>query len=444
VKVDEAAAGKRERRESESTLQRARNDVANGQLVDGAPRAISSRSTSSSKNASSSDVPLTYETVNGKQFAIYRLQRGEALYSSVAVRFTGRVYAKDVNDAVDAIVDATGIPDVARIAVDAPIRIPLEMLTPDYLPAGDGRRVAYESSKRASARAAKRVEARNLRGVLIVIDAGHGGRDVGTLHDELWESTYVYDVACRIKQIIEKNSDAKVALTTKSKTGGYTPSFRDLPSNRTDHVVLTTPEYELEDASVGVNLRWYLANSIYRNALASSILPEKVIFLSIHADSLHPSIRGAMAYIPGQEYSRGSFTKKGKIYLTRAEVREMPVVSQSDEEALRAEGLSNDLAQSIIGAIEEAALPVHDFKPVRENVVRDGKEWVPAVIRYNKIPTRLLLEICNLGNEDDRELIRTKKYRQALASAIYAGIEDFFSERKAAPSNASSGVAASR
>lgn len=389
---------------------------------------------SSERKSRSIDEPLlTYEKVDGRDFAVYRLQRGEAIYSSVAVRFTGRVYAKDVNDAVDAIVKASGVDDVSRIAVNTPMRIPVDMLTPEFLPANSEKRVAYESSKRASARAAKRVEAKNLRGVWIILDAGHGGRDVGTTHADVWESTYVYDVACRLKEIIEKKSAARVAVTTRSRDGGYEPSARDTPRNRTDHVVLTTPEYELDDATVGVNFRWYLANSWYRQALEKSIAPEKVVFISLHADSLHPSLRGAMAYIPGQQYSVGSFTKKGKIYLTRAEVRESPIVSQSEDEALRAEGLSRELAESIIDSLNDADLPVHDFNPVRENVVRDGKEWVPAVIRYNKIPTRLLLEICNLGNDDDRDLIKTRKYRQSLARAIYDGIDRFFEDRDAAP-----------
>src|SRR5256885_11217725 len=37
---------------------------------------------------------------------------------------------------------------------------------------------------------------------------------------------------------------------------------------------------------------------------------EKVVFLSIHADSLHPSLRGAMIYIPGERYVQGSYEKR--------------------------------------------------------------------------------------------------------------------------------------
>jgi N-acetylmuramoyl-L-alanine amidase len=61
-------------------------------------------------------------------------------------------------------------------------------------------------------------------------------------------------------------------------------------------------------------------------------------------------------------------------------------------------------------------------------VVRDGREWVPAVIRYNMVPTRLLLEVCNLGNRRDRDLMQTRRFRQKVAEAIYRGLVEFYAE----------------
>jgi N-acetylmuramoyl-L-alanine amidase len=114
-------------------------------------------------------------------------------------------------------------------------------------------------------------------------------------------------------------------------------------------------------------------------------------------------------------------------------VREQPKVTHSRDEALLAEGLSRDLAQSIVASFQNNALKVHPFEPVRDNVIRGGREWVPAVIRHNQIPTRLLLEVCNLGNAKDRELMKTKKYRQELAEAVYEGIVSFYATQEAAP-----------
>ena len=111
-------------------------------------------------------------------------------------------------------------------------------------------------------------------------------------------------------------------------------------------------------------------------------------------------------------------------------MRESPIVRHSEKESLTAEGLSRDLAESIIDAFDSDGLKVHPFNPVRDNVVRNGREWVPAVIRYNLIPTRLLLEICNLGNDKDRALMKTKKYRQHVAEAIYQGLVNYYNDRE--------------
>ncbi|MBI2213584.1 MAG: N-acetylmuramoyl-L-alanine amidase [Acidobacteria bacterium] len=368
---------------------------------------------------------LRYVRTGERPFATYRLKKGEALYSSVVIRFTGRLFAKDVNEVVDQLVAFNGIADVSKLPVGYDVRIPVDLLLPEYRPLDDPRRVEMEQVRRESAKLTRRVEARNLEGVHVILDAGHGGRDVGTEHKGIWESSYVYDVTCRLKKRLEETSGAKVYLTTKSTSNGCKIQSRDKLKNYTDHQVLTTPAYPLEDSIVGVNLRWYLANSIFRKASKKGE-PEKVLFLSIHADSLHPSIRGAMAYVPGARFTKGTFQKSGAIYLARAEVKENPVVMHSKEDALHAEGLSTELAEAIIGEFGEAGLGVHPFNPVRDNVVRGGREWVPAVIRYNSVPTRVLLEICNLGNAEDRTQIQTRKNRDAIASAIHDGIVAYF------------------
>ncbi len=378
---------------------------------------------------------LVYDRTAAEPHAVYRLQKGEALYSSVAIRFTGRVYAKDVGDVLDRIVKFNEIEDVSKIPVDYPVKIPMDLLLPEFLPRDAPERIAQETTRRESAQAAKRTRATGLAGVHVILDAGHGGTDPGMAYEDLWESAYVYDVACRLKKILEKDSVAKVSMTTKSKDNGFKVSDRNVLNGANDHYVQTTPKYLLDDAIVGVNLRWYLANSIFRRAMKTGVPREKVIFISVHADSLHPSLRGAMAYIPGASFIKGSYQKTDDIYLARAEVREQPTVTHTRREALMAEGLSREFAESVMESFDRNGLKVHPFEPVRDNVIRGGHEWVPAVIRHNQIPTRLLLEVCNLGNRKDRELIQTKKYRQQLAEAVFQGIVDFYAgqaeERKA-------------
>lgn len=386
---------------------------------------------------------LEYAGTGSDRFAIYRLREGEAIYSSVAVRFTGRIHAEDVNEVIDEIVTFSAIENVSRLPVGYPVRIPIELLTPEFRPLDDPERLEWERLKRQHDLVAKNVEAKRLEGVHVVIDPGHGGRDVGAASNGVYESVYVYDIASRLKGILEKQTGATVWITTRSKSLGYEVADRDVLQPVDDHVLLTTPNYNLADPVVGVNLRWYLSSAIFRRVTAT-IPAEKVVFISIHADSLHPSLRGAMAYIPGERHVRNlTFEKSEQIYLARAEVREQRSVFHSQQEAFEAEVFSNRLAESLMSSFRREGLEVHPFDPVREHVVREKREWVPAVIRYNKIPTRVLVEVCNLANPKDRERLTTRRWRGQVAEALAEGILNHF-QRGTPPGEMTSVAAAAR
>lgn len=367
------------------------------------------------------------------EYAIYRLRPGEALYSSVVVRFTGRVYASDVNAFASELARFNGIPDVTDIRIGHRIKIPLDELLPEYLPEGNPKRVEYEASVRASAQFSNQVTAKGLEGITVILDAGHGGHDSGATMGGVWESTYVYDVAMRAKRLLETHTAAQVVVTTRDGKEWRVPDSDVLPFSR-GHAVLTNPPYPIQDARVGVNLRWYLANSIYRRAVSREGDPQKVVFLSIHADSLHPSLRGAMAYIPAADLRGGSFAKAGPVYTARKEVQESPSVSFAQKQLVESEGLSRELAKQIIAAFSGTGLPVHPFKPVRDKIIRDkNNTWVPAVLRYNSVPAKILLEICNLANEQDRKLVQTRAYRQKVSEAIVQGILAYYGQEVDVP-----------
>lgn len=207
---------------------------------------------------------------------------------------------------------------------------------------------------------------------------------------------------------------------------------RDQLQNSKSHRVLTTPNYKIEDSRVGVHLRWYLANSVYRQSLAKGTDPAKVVFISIHADSLHRSLRGAMVYVPAAEYRTGTFGKSGRVYSARREVREKPQVSYSSRERTKSEGLSRDLAGHILDSFSAADLAVHPDKPIRGKIIRGRRKYVPAVIRFNAVPSKVLLEVCNLANSKDRSLIQTQEFRQQVAEAIVRGILGYYGQAEGA------------
>ena len=371
---------------------------------------------------------LVFDQDERGRYAVYRLRKGEALYSAVVVRFTGRLDAVDVNELAMTIAARSGIENVHAIPVGFPVKVPLEYLSEEFLPKDDPRSLEHAREKAESAQFARPEIARGLAGVRVILDAGHGGRDTGTLHGGVWESTYVYDVACRLRKILSEKTRAEVLMTTRDTALGWKVPERDALRSARNQVLLTEPAYPLQDPTIGVNLRWYLANSLIRRPGpdGAKVRPERTVFVSLHADSLHPSVRGAMVYVPGERYLRDRYGKTGPMYAGYREVKEQPVVSFNRKERVASEGASTTLANSIISALREAGLPVHPFSPVRTHVIRGGREWVPAVLRYNRVPNRVLVELANLGNEEDRALVKTRGFRESVAESLASAVVSFF------------------
>jgi N-acetylmuramoyl-L-alanine amidase len=388
-----------------------------------APGAASAGAASAAREAE--PARLEYGEDGVGKFALYRLRGGEALYSAVVVRFTGRDNAEDVNALAIEIAKRSQIADVTKLPVGQPVKIAFDLLLPEYLPEGDPRRLEWEVERKLAEQFRNPVKASGLVGVTVILDAGHGGADVGASRAGVWESLYVYDVVERIQRALTSRTRARVLTTTSNGRSG--PIEADVLPYSRGHAVLTTPPYPITDATIGVHLRWYLANSVYRQH-AQTNDGDRVVFLSVHADSLHPSLRGATAYIPSASSMEGTFGKSGSAFSTRREWRERPTVSFSLRERQKSEGRSRDLAERVIAQFRQHGLEVHPFQPVRDRIFRGRRAWVPAVLRHNAVPGKILLEICNLANDADRALLQTAAFRERIASAVVDGILAYFGE----------------
>jgi N-acetylmuramoyl-L-alanine amidase len=369
---------------------------------------------------------LSYGADASGKYALYRLQKGEALYSAVVVRFTGLVHAEDVNAEAAKVAQRSGIADVRAIPVGFAVKIPREDLLPEYRPPDDPARREHERSLLETAQFVNRIRATDLKGVTVVLDPGHGGRDTGALVDGVAEARYVYDITMRIADLLRRHTKAKVVCTVEDGAGTGIPDHDRLAASSGGRV-MTTPPYPIEDTVAGVHLRWYLSNALLRTAVRRGGDRSHVVFLSIHADSLHPSVRGTMVYIPGESLLKSSFGKSGAVYEARREYRQEPRVSFSRRERLESEGVSRQLAEAIVASFRRDRLAVHAFNPIRQSVIRSGREWVPAVIRYNAIPARVLLEVCNLNNPEDHDLIQTRSYRENVARGVIEALSAFYS-----------------
>jgi N-acetylmuramoyl-L-alanine amidase len=251
------------------------------------------------------------------------------------------------------------------------------------------------------------------------------------MNNGIWEHDYVYDVTCRLKQRLEQETAARVEVTMEDAETGCAPSRTDkLRANR-QGTIRTNPPFlakENGEARIGVNLRWYLANSIYRRALDEGYDPDRVIFVSIHADSRHPSLRGVMVYVPGAGYRTRTYGFTSKTYMRYAEVREKPTVRFSKKQRVRSEAVSRKLADEVVTAFRAEKLPVQQHQPIRHRIIRGKQRYVPAVIRGNTVPTKVLVEMVNLSNPKDAALLASARERERLAHALLVALFAHFGE----------------
>ena len=381
----------------------------------------------------SADGSLEYGSDEKGPYAAYRLKRNEALYSAVVVRYTGRTKASDVVTTAELIKERSGIRDLRDIPVGFKIKIPLDLLQPEFLPAGHPLRLEAEAARQEveaeMARLPAQASRQGLEGVVVILDPGHGGRDLGAMNNGIWEHDYVYDVTCRLKQRIENQTAAKVQLTLLDEKTGCVPSRTDkLKANR-QGTIQTHPPFlakENGEAKIGVNLRWYLTNSYYRKAVAEGTDPSKIVFISIHADARHASLAGVMVYVPGAAYIGKTHGFNSRTYSKYAEVKEKQFVSFTKKQRVRSEAISRKFAAEIVDAFRAQDLPIQPYQPVRNRIIRGRSIYVPAVLRGNVVPNKVLVEMVNLSNHRDAKLLARARDRQRLAEAIYQALLGYY------------------
>jgi N-acetylmuramoyl-L-alanine amidase len=300
---------------------------------------------------------------------------------------------------------------------------------PRYLPPDDARRLAWEAEQRELAGFLELVRAIDLRGVHVVLDAGHGGADSGAVVDGVWEATYAYDIMCRIKANLEKHTRATVWTTTRDTRLGYRVIEQDRLGKSRDRVILTRPQYDMRDSTLGVHLRYYLTNDIILNRIGSEVPRSKTVFVSVHADSLHPAVRGAMVYVPSRylrptkPYTVGRSDIKGF-----AEYRAHPTIRLGSDFKARVEASSRHMAGAIVASLDRNGIAIHENEPVRDRVLRGRRGWVPAVLRYTAAQNAVLVECSNLANPDDRALMLEREWRERFARAVVEGIASAFED----------------
>ena len=371
---------------------------------------------------------LSFDEDAQGRYAAYRMRKGEALYSSVVIRYSDRVDPKGVSDLADRIAKRSGIQDVRVIQPGQLIKIPLQYLADPFQPEGTSG-LAEEREVRAEVRRTVRVEAGpKLKGVRIILDAGHGGVDTGARASGIWESDFVYDITMRVRRLLEQETEAQVSSTIRYPGLGFN-SREDIHTPSHAAEILTTPPFAVDGESptaVSVHLRWVLANDWFTAFRKAKGDAQKTLFLSFHADSLHPSARGSMVYVPGASLVPASFSLAGNRTGRVIEARRSSRVAFTGREKLQGEARSRQFSEALLKALHKDRIPVHPNRPIRNVIYRGGGKWLPAVIRYSTGATKALIEVANLTNEYDAAHLRDPDFRERYAVAVVNAIRAYY------------------
>ncbi len=227
------------------------------------------------------------------------------------------------------------------------------------------------------------------RDIIVVVDAGHGGEDPGAIGPS---GTREKDVVLRMARHLEQLIDSKPGYDARlTRTGDY---YIDLRS---------------------------------RTLLARKHNAD--LFVSVHADAFHsPQPSGASVFALSQ---RGATSETAR-WLARSENRSDLVggvggVSLGDKDDMLA-GVLLDLSMT---ASINASVGVGGFVLKHlDDVTRLHKSGVEqaafVVLKSPDIPS-ILVETGFISNPREERNLASANYQEKLASAVFSGIHDYFS-----------------
>jgi N-acetylmuramoyl-L-alanine amidase len=133
-----------------------------------------------------------------------------------------------------------------------------------------------------------------------------------------------------------------------------------------------------------------------------------------------------MIYVPGATDVPASFSLSPSRGQHVAEMKLGGKVLFTSRERLQSEARSRLFAEAILNSLKSEQIPIHDDRPIRNIIHRAGKNFLPAVIRYSKASTKILVEVANLANTDDAENLKDPDFRERYAEALVKGIRIFY------------------
>lgn len=234
----------------------------------------------------------------------------------------------------------------------------------------------------------------------VVIDAGHGGKDTGTLGAITREKDIVLSVALKFGRLIkQQHPDVKVIYTRST------------------------------DVFIPLDQRAILANNAKAN-----------LFISIHADHAEsPTVKGVSTFTLGQNRTRENL---------EIAKRENSVILLEDNYKQRYEGFDPTVAESYImfefmqdnymnQSIQFASTLQKKFV-IAGRKDRGVRQDVFLVLRCTSMPS-VLVELGFLSNAEEEQFLRSDEGQNQMAESLLKGFTDFKNnyERKSTGTQAS-------
>ncbi len=304
---------------------------------------------------------ISSQLVNPDRLMIEVRPKGTSLPALSASRTQPKPIVKD--DPADAYHPNRANPPPAPVAPPAPAALP-PVVPPVNEIAGDRSLVRVLGLKLGR----------------VVIDAGHGGHDSGTVGPNgLMEKELVLDVALRLGALITKQLGAEVVYTRST------------------------------DVFIPLEERTKIAND-----------QKADLFISVHANSSsEPSATGVETY-----YFNLTSDKSGLDLATRENASADSSISDLNDLLHRAvlqtkKEESREFAQKI-----QASLCAATAKPGAHSVDR-GVRQAPFVVLIGATMPSILAEIGFVSNPRDERLLRRTDQRQKIAEALYKGVVQY-------------------
>jgi N-acetylmuramoyl-L-alanine amidase len=226
-----------------------------------------------------------------------------------------------------------------------------------------------------------------LRVSRVVIDPGHGGHDPGAKTKGLTEADLVLDVALRLEKLLAKKDGFEVVLTRRV------------------------------DAFVPLEERTAIANREGAD-----------LFLSIHANaSTNTSARGVETYF---------LNLTANPEAERVAARENAASSRSMSQLpdiVKAIALNNKIEESRDFASMIQNSLASQLQKTDSSVRNLGVKQAPFMVLLGATMPSVLAEISFITNRQEAAMLKTDKYRQRIAEALYAGVLRYQQSLKAGP-----------